>query len=220
MTEHGAVDPAVMARDYDRTAAEYGWIGPEIVFGLAYAHVNPGQSILDIGIGTGLGTQLFHKAGLNVYGMDKSPEMVEACRSKGFTAGLRQHDLTAVPYPFETDSMDHAVSIGVLNFFSDLQPVFGEVARIVRDGGVFAFVVGERAPGEPASFVVGPEHTQTGGSVTMYRHGTEQIGQLMEANGFTLLNSLAFTIPMDAEHKHLLPIKAYVVRLGSVSSGG
>ena len=43
-----------MSGDYDKKAEEYDWRGPEVAFGLAYAFVNPGESILDIGIGTGL----------------------------------------------------------------------------------------------------------------------------------------------------------------------
>jgi len=128
-----------MAKDYDSKAEEYDWRGPEVVFGLSYAFVNPGDTVLDIGIGTGLGSALFHKAGLHVYGMDASPQMLAACGSKGFALDLTEHDLTAEPYPYETASMDHAVCLGVLNFFSDLSPVFRQVARIIRDDGVFTF---------------------------------------------------------------------------------
>jgi len=67
-----------MARDYDRKAEQYDWRGPEVAFGLSYAFVSPGQSLLDIGIGTGLSSILFHKARLGVHGMDLSAEMLEA----------------------------------------------------------------------------------------------------------------------------------------------
>ena len=43
---------------YDDEAEACGWFGPEVVLGLAYKCVQPGQSILDIGIGTGLGSVL------------------------------------------------------------------------------------------------------------------------------------------------------------------
>lgn len=71
---------------YDGEAEASGWCGPEVAFGLACMYVQPGQSILDIGIGTGLGSVLFRKAGLEVHGMDISPKMLDECRSKGFTA--------------------------------------------------------------------------------------------------------------------------------------
>lgn len=199
------------AEDYDAKAEEYDWRGPEVAFGLSYAFVSPGQSILDIGIGTGLSSVLFHKAGLHVYGMDISAKMLDACRRKGFATDLKQHDLTVIPYPYGTASLDHAVCLGVLNQFEDLQPVFGEVGRILRDG-IFVFVVADRAPGEKATFRAGPEHTESDLTVTLYRHGTEDVNHLIKANGFVSVRSLEFPVPMDRQRKSILPAKAYVVR--------
>ena len=140
---------------YAEEAEATGWFGPEVVFGLSYTFVKPDQSMLDIGIGTGLSSDLFRKAGLRVHGIDISPQMLDACRSKGLTE-LALHDLTKTPYPFQAESMDHAVCTGVLNFFSDLSPVFKETNRILRPGGLFAFVVGDRAEDEPGEIAVGP----------------------------------------------------------------
>jgi len=125
---------------------------------------------------------------------------------------LKKHDLTVQPYPYDAASLDHAVCLGVLNFFKDLQIVFKEVARIVRDDGVFVFVVGDRAPGEEAEFVVEPEHTQSDSNVTLYRHGTEEINGLVNDNDFALLRSLEFPVPMDRERTKVLRAKAYVAR--------
>ena len=125
---------------YDDEAEATGWYGSEVAFGLTYAHVQPGQSMLDIGIGTGLGSILFHKAGLDIHGLDISPQMLDACRRKGFSS-LHLHDLGKPPYPFDSESIDHAVCSGVFNFFSDLSPVFQETRRILRKGGLFLLLV-------------------------------------------------------------------------------
>lgn len=210
MTAEDALNSSAMVNDYDSKAEEYNWRGPEVAFGLSYSFVNPGESVLDIGIGTGLGSILFHKAGLHVYGMDVSTEMLEACRGKRFATDLKEHDLTVEPYPYDAGSLDHAVCLGVLNFFRDLRPVFREVGRILRDDGVFVFVVADRAPGEEAWFVVGPEHTQSDSTVTMYRHGTEEINGLLNDNDFTLVRCLEFPVPMDRERTKVLRAKAYV----------
>jgi predicted TPR repeat methyltransferase len=206
------LDGSLLASHYDSKAEEYDWRGPEVVFGLSYSFVNPGESVLDIGIGTGLGSVLFHKAGLHVYGMDVSTEMLEACRSKGFAADLKKHDMTAEPYPYNEASLDHAVCLGVLNFFKDLQLFFRETARILRDRGIFVFVVGDHGPGEESEFVVGREHTQTDSSVTMYRHGIEEIKGLLNKNHFELVRCFEFSVPMDRERTETLRAKAYVVR--------
>jgi SAM-dependent methyltransferase len=199
------------AEVYDAEAAAVGWFGPEIAFGLAYSYILPGQSILDIGIGTGLAADLFRKAGLHVLGMDLDPRMLDACRGKGFTE-LTLHDLTARPFPYAAASVDHAVCVGVLNFFFDLSPVFDEVARVVRGGGVFVFAVGDRTEDEPAEITVGPEYTKEDASATMYFHSERQIGDWMAADGFTPLRDLAFFVPMDRERTRLLRERAYVVR--------
>jgi predicted TPR repeat methyltransferase len=200
-----------MIEAYDEEARATGWLGPEVAFGLAYEYVQPGQSILDIGIGTGLGSIPFRKAGLKVYGMDISQEMLDACRSKGFT-DLARHDLTKRPYPYASESLDHVVCVGVLQFFSDLSPVFGESARILHKGGLFVFVVGDRTENEALEVVVGSEHTKLGVPVTMYRHSTRQINTWINGNGFVLLRSFAFTVYMDRDKTHSLPACAYLVR--------
>lgn len=87
------------ANGYDDAALEIEWQGPSLVFGLMSGFIRPGQTILDIGIGTGLGSEPFFQAGLRVVGIDLSEEMLDACRKKGFTACLLRHDLTVVPLP-------------------------------------------------------------------------------------------------------------------------
>lgn len=212
MIHKDTLNGSSLARHYDSKAEEYDWRGPEVMFGLSYSFVNLGDSVLDIGIGTGLGSVLFHKAGLHVYGIDVSTEMLDACRSKGFAADLKKHDLTVKPYPYGEATLDHAVCLGVLNFFKYLEIVFGEVARILRDNGIFVFVVGDRGPGDEAEFVVGREDTETDSCVTMYRHGTEQINGLLNYNHFELVQCLEFPVSTDRERTKTLRAKAYVAR--------
>lgn len=198
---------------YAEEAEATGWFGPEVAFGLSYTYVQPDQSMLDIGIGTGLGSDLFRKAGLRVHGIDISPQMLDACRSKGLKT-VKLHDLTIMPYPFDSKSIDHAVCSGVMNFFSELSPLFIETARILRSGGLFAFVVGDRAEDEPAEMIVGPEHTNTEETVSMYLHSPKQIDSYLEENGFSLMRNLAFTVYLDSERTIATQAKAYLARKG------
>ena len=200
-----------MVYAYDEDAEATGWLGPEVAFGLLYKYIQPGQSVLDIGIGTGLGSVLFRKAGLNVYGMDISTDMLEACRIKGFTH-LARHDLRDPPYPYTSASLDYAVCVGVFNFFSDLSPIFLETERILRTGGMFVFAAGDRTEAEPMEVVVGTEHTNSGIPVTMYRHSARQIKRWLVEFGFTLLRSLSFTVYMDCEKTRSLQERAYLVK--------
>lgn len=196
---------------YDDEAEATGWYGPEVAFGLAYADVAHGQRILDLGIGTGLGSALFAKAGLIVHGMDVSPEMLQACRDKG-VAHLVQHDLRAAPYPFADGSMDHAVCTGVMGFFEDLSVIFTETSRILRPGGLFVFVAGDREAGAVSAVTVGGTYTPDGRLVTLYRHSHGQMDRWCRAAGFTAVRNLAFTAFMDRARTQAVRLRAYVVR--------
>ncbi len=77
------------------------------------------------------------------------------------------------------------------------------------------FAVGDRSEDEPAEVVVGPEHTMTDASVTMYRHSSRQVEEWVAASGFTLLRTLAFAVPMDRTRTSSQQIRAYLVRKGA-----
>ncbi|MEN6474088.1 MAG: class I SAM-dependent methyltransferase [Syntrophaceae bacterium] len=196
------------AKEYDSSKGAQGWRGPEAVFGLMYASVGSGDSLLDIGIGTGLGSVLFHKAGLLVHGMDLSREMLDVCREKNIAEELKVHDLTLDPYPYTTASLHHAVCIGVLNHFESLDLVFREVSRILKDNGIFGLVVVDRNPEEASSFDV--EHA--GSRHTMFRHCKAEISDLLGNHGFEFLRELEFTVPAHKAGSQPMRMKAYAVR--------
>jgi predicted TPR repeat methyltransferase len=143
--------------------------------------------------------------------MDISREMLDECRNKGFTA-LRLHDLSKPPYPFDSESMDHAVCTGVFNFFSDLSPVFQEAGRIIRNNGLFIFVVGDRSENEAHAIDVTSEHTESDHSVTMYRHSPEQVAGILAQYGFEPLRDLSFTVYMDRKRTRQMPARSYLAR--------
>jgi len=201
-----------LAETYDEAAVAIGWKGPLLVFGLMSGCIRPGQTVLDIGIGTGLGSEPFFRAGLRITGMDVSDTMLAVCRKKGIAEHLVCHDLTHFPYPFADGSFDHVISTGVFHFFPDLDLIFHEVARILPDGGGFAFVTGNRSPEEPAEIIAGPEQTGTDDSVTMYLHTPGQITRWLERNGFLPADSVQFTVWMDAWHTKKFPALAYLAR--------
>src|SRR5512142_151959 len=136
------------ADQYDEQARTSNWLGSEVVFGLAYEFIKPGESVLDIGIGSGLSSILFHRAGLRVFGLDGSAEVLQVCAAKHFTAELKLHDLRDLPLPYPDGFADHLVCIAVLNSFKDLAPLFHEFARIVDRQGILAFTVEEQKPGQ------------------------------------------------------------------------
>jgi predicted TPR repeat methyltransferase len=203
------------ASRYDQQAIEHGWHGHEALFGMMFDCIKPGESLLDIGIGTGLGSILFHRMGLEVSGFDSSKEMLAACEAKGFAASLIRHDLQKTPYPYADGSFDHAVSVGVLNFFADVKPVFEEAARLVRPGGIVGFTVEEQKAEQKAEYVldIGADGGSGGAStVTMHRHGDAHVRSLLDACGFDVLKDLEFSAGRYPSYGVDIFFRAYVAR--------
>ena len=210
------IQDSELANAYDDQARKTNWLGPEVVFGLAYEFMQPGNSVLDIGIGSGLSSILFHKAGLRVFGLDGSSEVLKVCASKNFAVELKLHDLRRQPLPYPSQFADHMVSVAVLNSFKELGPLFKEFARIIVGEGILAFTVEEQKPGQEDSYPINrvevSEKPQSETAVMLFRHSYDYIAQILERNGFSLLKSLEFAaFRYPAENRDVW-FKAYVAR--------
>ena len=184
------------ADEYDLQASATHWHAPEVVFGLVYEFVNAGESLLDLGIGSGLSSIPFHKAGLHIYGLDGSSEVLQVCAAKGFAVELKQHDLRDLPLPYTYNSFDHIICVAVLNSFKELGSLFDDVSRIVKKDGIFAFTTEERKTGQEDHYAINPvevsEKPDAETAVTLYRHSDATISETLERSGFSLLKSLEF----------------------------
>ena len=185
------------AADYDRLAREYHWFGAEALFGLCFEYVQPGERLLAIGIGTGLCGFPFAKAGLQVFGLDASLEMLDVCRSKGFAADLRQFDLRAGPWPYPDRYFDHGMACGVLHFLDDLTPIFQEAARVIRVGGLFAFTTKVPPPEHGAETHSSNYSTDVISGVTIFSHHRAYLEELMASCGFETLKDLEMMVGVD-----------------------
>jgi predicted TPR repeat methyltransferase len=199
------------AAEYDEQVAAYRSYGAEFLFGLSFEYVRVGDSLLDLGIGTGLGSQPFARLGLAVSGVDGSAAMLEGCRAKGFAIDLRLFDLQRRPWPYEDGSFDHAIACGLFHFFGDLSPFFGEVGRLIRPGGLFAFTVmvpsgGEQPGGDTQPGDDYAEITRSG--VPVFVHAPMAVRSLLAASGFDLLKEGQYIVPSDQEDR----FGAYVAR--------
>jgi len=194
------------AFEYDQLARKYQWFGPEILFGLCYEFINAGQTLLDVGIGTGLCSSLFHKHGLEIFGIDSSDEMLEKCRLKGIATELKNWDLLDVPLPYPDARFDHVISGGVFHFFEDLQPLFAEIARLIKANGTFAFTTKLCS----AELPLDSYSTWVEEEIYLFSHSDHYIRQLLNQNGFEVVKELKF-FSLDDDQNDLL-LKCYVTQ--------
>jgi ubiquinone/menaquinone biosynthesis C-methylase UbiE len=169
------------ANEYDEQVNEYDSYSHDIIFGMSYEYVKPGETLLDLGIGTGLASIKFSKIGLKVYGLDYSEEMLNACRSKSFAEELKLHNLKEDKLPYNNDSFDHVICCGVLHFLTNLDNIFSEVERIMKEVGIFAFTF---SPDNSAKKYI---EQMTGWGVPIYKHSPAYINELFEKNKMKLL---------------------------------
>ncbi len=161
---------------------------------------------MDIGIGTGLCSSLFFMHGLKIYGLDNSDEMLAMCRQKGIATELKKWDLLDTPLPYADGQFDIIISGGVFHFLEDLQPMFKEVARIIRPHGIFAFT-NKTIPDE---FPIDCYSEISEGSSWIFSFSDDYIGDLLNQNDFRRLKEVKFFV-LDEEEKDML-LKGYVVQ--------
>ncbi|MCP4022107.1 MAG: class I SAM-dependent methyltransferase [Desulfobacteraceae bacterium] len=93
-------------------------------------YVSSHDFLLDVGIATGLGSHLFTKADLDVFGIDGSIEMLNICKSKNIAKKLKHFDLQTSPLPYSNLFFNHVISCGVYHFFNDLDSILKEISRL------------------------------------------------------------------------------------------
>jgi SAM-dependent methyltransferase len=110
----------------------------------ALAHLNPGETVLDLGSGGGIDVLLSAKrvgpAG-KAYGLDMTDEMLALARENQRKAGVEnveflKGEIENIPLP--DNSVDVIISNCVINLSADKGRVIEEAFRVLKPGGRFA----------------------------------------------------------------------------------
>lgn len=205
------------AENYDVMADQFRSLGGQVMFGLHFDHISPGERIIDIGIGTGLGSFRYHRFGLEVYGVDISKRMLEECERKGFARELRALDITSESLPYPDAHFEHAICHGVLHFFGDLSGIFKEAVRVIRPGGTFAFNTMCYPNGGPLGEEVMRKDTRWGKKVSY--HGKGYIREISNLHGLEELASLLYVGGIDTETDERYFNRAYLMRFSGKLKG-
>jgi ubiquinone/menaquinone biosynthesis C-methylase UbiE len=102
---------------------------------LRFLEINPGDSVLETSVGTGLNYKYLPR-GARLFGLDLSAEMLTNCQ-----ANLRRWEMDADLFlgnaedlPFANDSFDVVFHVGGINFFNDRAKAIREMIRAAKPG--------------------------------------------------------------------------------------
>lgn len=204
------------ARDYDSQSRRYEWHGPEILFGLAFEFVTAGETLLDLGIGTGLSALPFQKAGIDVSGIDESADMLEVCRSKNIARELRRHDIRQTPLPYPDGGFDHVVACGVFHLIDRLEPLVSEASRLLKGDGTFVFTFEKHRVGADDGIPVRAgevsKRIDEESGAEIFRHSESYIKRLLGEKGFAVLKTAEFVASVHPETGRKVHFRAVVAR--------
>ena len=159
-----------LAQQYDQRWAAY--IGSSVRHTVARLNVSPGETVLDVGCGTGA---LERQLGDAVVGIDLSERML-ARASGERVAG------DALTLPFGDETFDAVASISVLHYWVEPVRVLREIRRVLRVGGrlVLTDWCDDYLACRICDRVLRLRHA--GGYARAY--GSRELGQVIESAGY------------------------------------
>jgi len=105
-----------------------------------------GNTVLDLGSGTGRHVVYLVKCGFSVFGLDNSLEGIEATRrwlaEEGLEADLRLQSMTET-FPYKDGFFDAVVSVQVIHHADvvTIRGIVGEISRVLKKGGLLFVTV-------------------------------------------------------------------------------
>lgn len=128
------------SRYYDKIFE--GVFFPRILQVIRDLHIEPGASVLEVGVGTGLALSSYpHDC--HVTGIDLAPDMLERARRKVVREGWKHIDLAvgdAQNLDFPDESFDYVTSFHVVSVVPEPKRMMREMVRVCRPGGTIVII--------------------------------------------------------------------------------
>ena len=118
----------------------------KLALSLVEQHGAPGRVLLDLACGAGEGTVVLAKAGFDTIAIDGSPVMIryaaQCAEQHGLAISVHRQDMRELSLDRQVDVVTCLFdSLNYLLDVDDLATVLGNVARVLRPGGLFIFDV-------------------------------------------------------------------------------
>jgi ubiquinone/menaquinone biosynthesis C-methylase UbiE len=138
-------DSTFSAQALNKHHVDACWRVFESLFGADFK----GETLVELGVGTGLFTDRLAARCDRLIAVDYSEQMLNALRGKMSRSGIANVDYLCAKAeeldPIPDDSIDAVVCFGLLENIADFAPLFREIARILKPGARFTGVASNAA---------------------------------------------------------------------------
>lgn len=101
--------------------------------------VKPGMKLLDLGCGDGLDLVHYKKLGAEIYGLDASEELLSIAKKRLPKDNIQLGFFEKIP--FSDNFFDVALSKYAIMTSADMEPIFKEIFRVLKPGGIMMYLV-------------------------------------------------------------------------------
>jgi predicted TPR repeat methyltransferase len=179
------------AENFEKTLVEnLQYQTPELLFELVRPYLTEAMDILDLGCGTGLGSQFYRPFAKELVGVDISSKMLKKAAQKETYHRLEELDILQ-DWKF-WKNFDLIYSSDVLVYFGNLDPIFRSVSSSLRHGGIVTFSV-EKLNDCTSSYRLFP----TG----RYAHSRTYIQDCLRRNGLHILKEAEACIRKESKNQ-------------------
>ncbi len=106
---------------------------------LQFLKINSGETLLDVGCGTGYFSDMAFKQGIDVIGIDASDEFIKQAKKRN--AGIRFSSGEMEELQFEGNTFDFVCGFNSYQYAANIKNAFTEAKRVLKDKGKLVVMI-------------------------------------------------------------------------------